>query len=232
MAEQIRFCLVDATYYQQGIVKRPKGFSAESSGFFQRAQDDAGRIRSALGHPKEPAQGDSFLIVGTSWRRSRLVSARRGVVGGGRRGFSRHRYVLLSDPGGSRPGLRPRSSPEESRSARLRVVDSRQDAWKTASGFAARGREPRDRGLTDPGPPFLVCGMGHVGTVLGSFTLDGNDIVITGENLLVIDESEARKRIRSHAEPPHETPHILKRGATGFDWTRRATGAGGRGPTA
>ena len=67
-------------------------------------------------------------------------------------------------------------------------------------------------------PAFAGAALGE--TVLGSFTLDGKlDIVIReGENLLVIDESEARKRIRSHAEPPHETPRRSLPSGLGRVW--------------
>ena len=67
-------------------------------------------------------------------------------------------------------------------------------------------------------PAFAGAALGE--TVLGSFTLDGKlDIVIReGENLLVIDESEARKRIRSHAEPPHEAPRRSLPSGLGRVW--------------
>jgi len=146
MAEQIRFCpLVDATYYQQGIVKeRPKGFAAESSEFFRRARDDAGRIQIRLSvTPKEPAQGDSFLIVGDVVNGGDLglvlerVEESSVAAAGGFQPVTGLALPLEIPSGGAARVYTYRGvvSGRSPFSKELRVVDSRQDAWKTAIRF-------------------------------------------------------------------------------------------------
>ena len=146
MAEQIRFCpLVDATYYQQGIVKeRPKGFAAESSEFFRRARDDAGRIQIRLSvTPREPAQGDSFLIVGDVVNGGDLglvlerVEESSVAAAGGFQPVAGLTLPLEIPSGGAARIFTYRGvvSGRSPFSKELRVVDSRQDAWKTAIRF-------------------------------------------------------------------------------------------------
>jgi serine/threonine-protein kinase len=146
VAGQIRFCpLVDATYYQQGIVKeRPKGFAAESSEFFRRARDDAGRIQIRLSvTPKEPAQGDSFLIVGDIVNGGDLglvlehVEESSVAAAGGFQPVAGLALPLEIPSGGAARVYTYRGvvSGRSPFSKELRVVDSRQDAWKTAIRF-------------------------------------------------------------------------------------------------
>jgi hypothetical protein len=145
-APHVRFCpLVDATYYQQGIVKEPpKGFGAESGEFFRRARDDAGRIQIRLSvTPKEPTQGEPFLIVGDVVNGGDLglviehveessLAAAEGFQpaaglslpleipsGGAARIYTYHGVVSGRSPF----------------SKELRIVDSRKDSWKTAVRF-------------------------------------------------------------------------------------------------
>jgi hypothetical protein len=143
-----RFCpLLDATYYQQGVVKeRPKGFASESGEFFRRARDDAGRIQIRLSvTPKEPADGDSFQIVGDVVNGGDLglvierveessVSASEGY-----RKVSGLRLPLEIPSGGAARiytyhGVVSGRSPFMKE---LRIVDSRADSWKTAIRFRA-----------------------------------------------------------------------------------------------
>ncbi|MGZ5425962.1 MAG: serine/threonine protein kinase [Thermoanaerobaculia bacterium] len=143
-----RFCpLLDATYYQQGVVKeRPKGFASESGEFFRRARDDAGRIQIRLSvTPKEPADGDSFQIVGDVVNGGDLglvierveessVSASEGYqkVGGLR--------LPLEIPSGGAVRIYTYHGVVSGRSPfmkELRIVDSRADSWKTAIRFRA-----------------------------------------------------------------------------------------------
>lgn len=143
-----RFCpLLDATYYQQGVVKeRPKGFASESGEFFRRARDDAGRIQIRLSvTPKEPADGDSFQIVGDVVNGGDLglvierveessVSASEGYqkVGGLR--------LPLEIPSGGAARIYTYHGVVSGRSPfmkELRIVDSRADSWKTAIRFRA-----------------------------------------------------------------------------------------------
>ena len=146
MAGQIRFCpLVDATYYQQGVVKeRPKGFAADSSEFFRRARDDAGRIQIRLSvTPKEPAQGDSFLIVGDVVNGGDLglvlerVEESSVAAAGGFQPVAGLTLPLEIPSGGAARIFTYRGvvSGRSPFSKELRVVDSRQDAWKTAIRF-------------------------------------------------------------------------------------------------
>ncbi len=141
-----RFCpLLDATYYQQGVVKeRPKGFASESGEFFRRARDDAGRIQIRLSvTPKQPADGDSFQIVGDVVNGGDLglvierveessVSASEGYqkVSGLR--------LPLEIPSGGAARIYTYHGVVSGRSPftkELRIVDSRADSWKTAVRF-------------------------------------------------------------------------------------------------
>ncbi len=143
-----RFCpLLDATYYQQGIVKeKPKGFASESGEFFRRARDDAGRIQIRLSvSPKQPADGDFFQIVGD-------------VVNGGDLGLVIERVeessvsaaegyqkvsglsLPLEIPSGGAARIYTYRGIISGRSPfvkELRIVDSRADSWKTAIRFRA-----------------------------------------------------------------------------------------------
>lgn len=146
VAPPIRFCpLIEPTYYQQGVVKeQPKGFAAETGEFFRRARDDAGRIQIRLSvTPKEPAQGEPFVIVGD-------------VVNGGDLGvvIERVEESSVAAAEGFRPvtglglpleipsggiariytfqGVVSGRSPF---SKELRITDSRRDSWKTAVRF-------------------------------------------------------------------------------------------------
>jgi hypothetical protein len=143
-----RFCpLLDATYYQQGIVKeRPKGFASDSGEFFRRARDDAGRIQIRLSvTPREPTDGDSFQIVGDVVNGGDLglvierveessVSASEGYqrVGGLSlpleipSGGAARIYIYHGVVSGRSPFMKE-----------LRIVDSRADSWKTAIRFRA-----------------------------------------------------------------------------------------------
>lgn len=142
------FCpLLDATYYQQGIVKeRPKGFATESGEFFRRARDDAGRIQIRLSvTPAKPADGDSFQIVGDVVNGGDLglvierveessVSASEGYqkVSGLR--------LPLEIPSGGAARIYTYHGVVSGRSPfmkELRIVDSRADSWKTAIRFRA-----------------------------------------------------------------------------------------------
>ena len=142
------FCpLLDATYYQQGIVKeRPKGFATESGEFFRRARDDAGRIQIRLSvTPAKPADGDSFQIVGDVVNGGDLglvierveessVSASEGYqkVSGLR--------LPLEIPSGGAARIYAYHGVVSGRSPftkELRIVDSRADSWKTAIRFRA-----------------------------------------------------------------------------------------------
>ena len=146
LAAPIRFCpLIDATYYQQGVVKeRPKGFAAETGEFFRRARDDAGRIQIRLSvTPKEPAQGETFVLVGD-------------VVNGGDLGLVIERVeessvaaaegfrpvtglsLPLEIPSGGAARIFTYQGVVSGRSPfskELRITDSRSDTWKTAVRF-------------------------------------------------------------------------------------------------
>jgi hypothetical protein len=146
LAAPIRFCpLIDATYYQQGVVKeRPKGFAAETGEFFRRARDDAGRIQIRLSvTPKEPAQGETFVLVGD-------------VVNGGDLGLVIERVeessvaaaegfrpvaglsLPLEIPSGGASRIFTYQGVVSGRSPfskELRITDSRSDTWKTAVRF-------------------------------------------------------------------------------------------------
>ena len=146
VAEPIRFCpLIDATYYQQGVVKeQPKGFAGETGEFFRRARDDAGRIQIRLSvTPKEPSQGEAFTLVGD-------------VVNGGDLGLVIERVeessvaaaegfrpvaglaLPLEIPSGGAARIYTYQGVVSGRSPftkELRIVDSRRDSWKTAVRF-------------------------------------------------------------------------------------------------
>ena len=146
LAAPIRFCpLTDATYYQQGIVKeQPKGFGAESGEFFRRARDDAGRIQIRLSvTPKEPAQGEPFLIVGDVVNGGDLglviqqVEESSVAAAEGFRPVTGLNLPLEIPSGGATriftyQGVVSGRSPF---SKELRITDSRKDSWKTAIRF-------------------------------------------------------------------------------------------------
>jgi len=143
---QIRFCpLIDATSYQQGVVKeRPKGFAADSNEFFRRARDDAGRIQIRLAvSPKEPAQGDAFQIVGDVVNGGDLglvierVEESSPAAAEGFRAVSGLALPLEIPSGGAARiyTFRGVVSGRSPFSKELRITDSRQDTWRTSVRF-------------------------------------------------------------------------------------------------
>lgn len=146
VAPPIRFCpLIEPTYYQQGVVKeRPKGFGAESGEFFRRARDDAGRIQIRLSvTPKEPAQGEPFLIVGDVVNGGDLglvieqVEESSVAAAEGFRPVTGLNLPLEIPSGGvarifTYQGVVSGRSPFNKE---LRITDSRKDSWKTAVRF-------------------------------------------------------------------------------------------------
>jgi serine/threonine protein kinase len=146
VAPPIRFCpLIEPTYYQQGVVKeRPKGFAADSREFFRRARDDAGRIQIRLTiTPKEPAEGQTFLIVGDVINGGDLglviekIEESSVAAAGGFRPVAGPSLPLEIPSGGAAriftyQGVVSGRSPF---SKELRITDSRTDSWKTSVRF-------------------------------------------------------------------------------------------------
>ena len=124
--------------------ERPKGFGAESAEFFRRARDDAGRIQIRLSvTPKEPTQGESFLIVGDVVNGGDLglvieqVEESSVAAAEGFRPVTGMKLPLEIPSGGAAriftyPGVVSGRSPF---SKELRITDSRKDSWKTAIRF-------------------------------------------------------------------------------------------------
>lgn len=146
LAAPIRFCpLIDATYYQQGIVKeQPKGFTGDSGEFFRRARDDAGRIQIRLSvTPKEPAQGEPFLIVGDVVNGGDLGLVIEQVEESSVAAVEGFRPVTglnlpLEIPSGGAARIFTYQGAVSGRSPfskELRITDSRKDSWKTAVRF-------------------------------------------------------------------------------------------------
>jgi serine/threonine-protein kinase len=144
----IRFCpLIDATSYQQGVVKeRPKGFAADSSEFFRRARDDAGRIQIRLAvSPKEPAQGEAFQIVGDVVNGGDLglvierVEESSAAAAEGFQAVSGLNLPLEIPSGGAARiyAFRGVVSGRSPFSKELRITDSRNDTWRTSIRFRA-----------------------------------------------------------------------------------------------
>lgn len=142
----IRFCpLIDATSYQQGVVKeRPKGFASDSSEFFRRARDDAGRIQIRLAvSPKEPAEGEAFQIVGDVVNGGDLglvierVEESSPAAAEGFRAVSGLALPLEIPSGGAARiyAFRGVVSGRSPFNKELRITDSRQDTWKTSVRF-------------------------------------------------------------------------------------------------
>jgi hypothetical protein len=142
----IRFCpLVDATSYQQGVVKeRPKGFAADSNEFFRRARDDAGRIQIRLAvSPKEPAEGEAFQIAGDVVNGGDLglvierVEESSPAAAEGFRAVSGLALPLEIPSGGAARiyTFRGVVSGRSPFSKELRITDSRQDTWRTSVRF-------------------------------------------------------------------------------------------------
>jgi len=142
----IRFCpLIDATSYQQGVVKeRPRGFGAESGEFFRRARDDAGRIQIRLAVlPKEPAEGEAFQIVGDVVNGGDLglvierVEESSPAAAEGFRAVSGLNLPLEIPSGGAARiyTFRGVVSGRSPFSKELRITDSRNDTWRTSVRF-------------------------------------------------------------------------------------------------
>ena len=142
----IRFCpLVDATSYQQGVVKeKPKGFAADSSEFFRRARDDAGRIQIRLTvSPKEPSDGEAFQIVGDVVNGGDLglvierVEESSPAAAEGFRAVSGLALPLEIPSGGAARiyTFRGVVSGRSPFSKELRITDSRHDTWRSSVRF-------------------------------------------------------------------------------------------------